>query len=134
MDFLTSGKLSPWGAGVLSLLVYAVLVFALVGILLLVSAWLGQRKTTPEKRMPFESGIIPTGSARFRYPVPFYLIAAFFLIFDVEAIFIFSWALAFERLGWAGWLQIAFFIVVLLLSLLYLWEKKGLQWGPTQKK
>ena len=125
---------SPWEPGVLSLLVYAFLVFGLVSILLFLASWLGEQKTGPEKLRPFESGVIPTGTARFRYPVPFYLVATFFLIFDVEAIFIFSWAVAFDRLGWSGWLQISFFIIVLLISLLYIWKKGGLEWGPTIRK
>jgi len=125
---------SPWEPGVLSLLVYAFLVFGLVSILLFLATCLGEQKTGPEKLRPFESGVIPTGTARFRYPVPFYLIATFFLIFDVEAIFIFSWAVAFDRLGWSGWLQISFFIIVLLISLLYIWKKGGLEWGPTIRK
>jgi NADH-quinone oxidoreductase subunit A len=120
--------------GVFSLVVYGFLVLVLVAILLFLSGWLGEKKKSPEKLRPFESGIIPTGSARFLYPVPFYLIAAFFLIFDVETAFIFSWAIAFESLGWSGWLQISFFIVILLVSLFYLWKKGGLEWGPTSQK
>ena len=95
------------------------------------SAWLGEKKRNPEKLRPYESGIIPTGLARFRFPVPFYLVAAFFLIFDVEAAFIFSWAIAFDSLGWSGWLQMSFFITVLLISLFYIWKKGGLDWGQT---
>ena len=125
---------SPWEPGLLSLLVYAFLVLGLVSVLFFLAGWLGEKKTSPEKSRPFESGIIPTGTARVPYPVPFYLVAAFFLIFDVEGIFIFSWAIAFDRLGWPGWIQISFFIVVLLVSLLYLWKKGGLEWGPTAKR
>jgi NADH-quinone oxidoreductase subunit A len=110
------------------------MVLALVAALLFLSAWVGEKKPNFEKAKPYESGITPTGSARFRYPVPFYLIAAFFLIFEVEAVYIFSWAIAAEPLGWAGWLQITFFILVLLASLLYLWGKGGLEWGPTSPK
>jgi NADH-quinone oxidoreductase subunit A len=102
-----------------------------VGVLLFLSSWLGEKKMEPEKLKPFESGIFPTGSARFPYPVPFYLVATFFLIFDVEAVYIFSWAIAVEPLGWPGWLQISFFIIVLLISLFYIWKKGGLEWGPT---
>ncbi len=125
---------SPWEPGLLSLIIYGFMVFALVAILLFISGWLGKKKPAMEKLRPYESGIIPTGSARFRYPVPFYLIAAFFLIFDVEAIYIFSWAIAADPLGWAGWLQITFFILVLLISLFYIWEKGGLEWGPKTPK
>jgi NADH-quinone oxidoreductase subunit A len=106
----------------------------LVTVLLLVSNWLGQKKPNPEKLRPYECGVIPTGTVRSLYPVPFYLIAAFFLIFDVEAAYIFSWAIAFDRLGWSGWLQICFFIFILIISLLYIWKKGGLEWGPTAQR
>ena len=125
---------TPWEPGFLSLIIYALLVFILVAVLLFLSSWLGEKKKEPEKLTPFESGIRPTGAARFRYPVPFYLVAVFFLIFDVEAVYILSWAIAVEPLGWAGWLQISFFIVILLISLFYIWKKGGLEWGPTPAK
>lgn len=112
-------NLTPWEPGVLSLVLYAAMVFALIGILLFLTRWLGEKKPTPEKQRPYECGIIPTGPAQFPYPVPFYLVAIFFLIFDVEAAFIFAWAIALKELGWYGWLQISLFIVILLLSLFY---------------
>jgi NADH-quinone oxidoreductase subunit A len=110
------------------------MVVGLVAVLLFFASWLGQKKENPEKLRPYESGIIPTGSARLRYPVPFFLVAIFFLIFDVEAAYIFSWAVSYYRLGWAGWLQISFFIFILLLGLAYIWRKGGLEWGPTSKE
>jgi NADH-quinone oxidoreductase subunit A len=126
--------LTPWEPGIFSLAIYALLVFLLIAALLFLSSWLGERKEIPEKLRPYESGIIPTGSARFPYTVPFYLIAAFFLIFDIEAAYIFSWAVAFNDLGWAGWTQISFFIIVLLVSLFYIWKKGGLDWRIASKK
>jgi len=120
--------LSPWEPGIFSLAVYGLLVFALIAVFLFLCAWPGAKKASPEKAMPYECGIIPTGFARFRYPVPFYLVAIFFLIFDVEAAYIFAWAVAFEPLGWSGWLRISFFIVMLLLGLFYLWSKGELDW------
>jgi NADH-quinone oxidoreductase subunit A len=129
------GTFSPWEPDISSLAIYGLLVLILVAILLFLAGWLGEKKKGPEKLRPFESGIIPTGSARFRYPVAFYLIATFFLIFDIEAAYIFSWAIAFDLLGWSGWLQISFFIIVLLTSLFYIWKKEGLEWGsPSQRK
>jgi NADH-quinone oxidoreductase subunit A len=125
---------NPWEPGFLSLIIYTLFVCALVVWLLFMSAWLGQKKSDPEKLKPWECGIIPTGSARTRYPIPFYLVAAFFLIFDVEAVFILSWAIAADPLGWHGWLQITFFIIILLISLFYVWGKGGLEWGPTAPK
>ena len=135
MDPLLSIKaLSPWEPGILALFVFALMVFGLVGILFFIAGWLGEKKPSPEKSRPYECGIVPTGTARFHYPVAFYLVAAFFLIFDVEAAFIFSWAIAFDRLGWSGWLQISFFVVILLISLFYIWKKGGLEWGPKTRK
>ena len=129
-----TGIFSPWEPGIFSLSVYGILVLAFVASQLFIAYWLGEKKKNPEKLRPYESGIIPTGTARLRYPVPFYLVAIFFLIFDVEAAFIFSWAIAYEELGWSGWMQISFFIIVLIVGLVYIWNKGGLEWGPTAKK
>lgn len=125
---------SPWAPGLIPLAVYALMVVGLVAMLLFLSSWLGERKISLEKNRPYESGIIPSGPARFNYPVPFYLVAVFFLIFDVEAVYIFSWAVAFESLGWFGWLEISIFILILIFGLFYIWKKGGLEWGPTGTK
>lgn len=117
-----------WEPGILTLGLYAGMVLALTGVLLFLCSWLGEKRGTHEKQRAYECGMIPSGSARFRYPVPFYLVAIFFLIFDVEAVFIFAWAVAFEELGWTGWLQIVFFITILLFGLFYIWGKGGLDW------
>ena len=74
-----AGTLSPWDPGIFSLIVYGVLVLGLVAVLLFISWWLGEKKINPEKLRPYESGIIPTGSARLHYPIPFFLVAIFFL-------------------------------------------------------
>lgn len=120
--------LSPWEPGLLALFLYGLMIFFLIAILLFLASWLGEKKINIEKKRPFECGVIPTGPARLSYPVPFYLVAVFFLIFDVEAVFIFAWAVATRDLGWAGWLQISFFILLLLAGLFYLWKKQGLIW------
>ncbi len=116
----------------LSLALYAVMVLGVVGALLFLSSWVGERKPSPEKARPYECGIIPTPPVQSRYPIPFYQVAIFFLIFDVEAAFILAWAVAFEALGWVGWLEILFFVVVLLMCLVYVWKKGGLEWGPAR--
>lgn len=123
-----AARMSPWTPGIFSLTVYAVLVLALIGVLLFLSRWLGERRENPEKLRPYECGIIPSGSAQLPYTAPFYLVAVFFLIFDVEGAYIFSWAVAFKALRWNGWLEITFFIIVLALSLVYIWRKGGLDW------
>ncbi len=130
MHPVSPAALSPWIPGLFSLALYTAMVLGLLGIVLFLTGWLGEKKIDPEKARPYECGVIPTGGARFRYPVPFYLVAVFFLIFDVEAAFIFAWAVAVNDLSWRGWWQITFFIIVLLVSLFYLWKKGGLDWKP----
>ncbi len=125
---------SPWHPGVFSLAVFTLIVVGLMVAMHVISSWAGEKKPNPEKLRAYESGIIPTGTARLRYPVPFFLVAIFFLIFDVEGAFIFSWAVACEDLGWQGWMQISFFIIVLLLGLVYIWRRGGLEWGPKSKQ
>jgi len=125
---------TPWEPGLFSFIIYTLLVFLLMTVFLFLSGWLGEKKKNPEKSRPYECGIIPTGTTRFPYPVAFYLVATFFLIFDVEAAYIFSWSIAFDRLGWKGWLQISFFIFILLIGLFYIWKKGGLEWGPKTRK
>ena len=131
---VSAEMLSPWEPGIFSLVLYVVLILVFVASQLVIAIWLGEKKKTVEKLRPYESGIIPTGTARLHYPVPFYLVAIFFLIFDVEGAFIFAWAIAHGALGWSGWMQISFFIVMLLLGLLYIWRKGGLDWGPITQK
>jgi NADH-quinone oxidoreductase subunit A len=129
-----TGVLSSWEPGIFSLSVYGVIVLALMLVLLFLCRWLGERIPNPEKSRPYESGIIPTGPARLRYPVPFFMVAIFFLIFDVEGAYIFSWAVAAKELGWIGWFRISFFIFMLMAGLVYIWAKGGLGWGPNQSQ
>ena len=119
---------------ILPLLVYTVITFLIIGVLLLAAWWLGAKTTSVNKELPYESGVIPSGAARRPLSVPFYLIAIFFIVFDVETAFIFTWAVAWEKLGLAGLLHITFFIVALLLGLAWLWLKGGLEWGPSAGK
>ena len=116
------------------LIVYTTTTVLIVGALLLAAWWLGAKSTNRNKELPYESGVIPCGSARLPLTVPFYLIAIFFIVFDVETSFIFTWAVAWEQLGLAGLLHITFFIVTLLLGLIWLWIKGGLEWGPSRMR
>ena len=111
------------------LIIYTALTVVIVAGLLFAAAFLGSGGTNPNKSLPYESGIIPTGSARIATPVPFYLIAIFFIVFDVESAFIFTWAVAWKELGFSGLLHITFFIVALLAGLVWIWIKGGLEWG-----
>lgn len=126
--------LASGGFGLQGMALYMAIVLALLVVLFLLTWWLGDNKPDNVKCSPYESGIIPSGSARFPFPASFYLVAIFFLIFDVEAAYIFSWAIAFEELGWTGWLRITFFIFILLASFLYIWKKGGLEWNPSSRK
>ena len=134
MEPIAQGAMSPFDAGVFSLVIYTILVAAFIALQLFLAAWVGEKKKSVEKSRPYECGIIPTGSARFRYPVPFYLVAIFFLIFDVEGAFIFTWAVVYEEVGLAGYIQMSFFIVLLLAGLFYIWKQGGLDWREANKQ
>lgn len=121
--------LSPWEPNLLAMAVYVSAVVIAMAVVLILTSRLGPRNPNPNKDRVYESGVIPSGPAQFDFPVPFYMIAAFFLIFDVEAAYIFSWAVAFKPLGFGGWIKITFFILVLLVSLFYVWAKGGLDRG-----
>lgn len=116
----------------LPLLIYTIITLVIISGLMLAARWLGASRTNPDKELPYESGIIPSDSARIAMPVPFYLIAIFFIVFDVESAFIFTWAVAWDILGIAGLLHITFFILALLLGLVWIWVKGGLEWGPSR--
>ncbi len=113
--------------------VYFVLVLALVIAMLAASYVLGQRHREPATDSPYESGIISAGSAHVRLSAKFYLVAIFFVIFDLEAVFIFAWAVAGRALGWAGYGEILIFSGVLIAALIYLWRLGALDWGSIQR-
>ncbi len=117
-----------------ALIVYTVVTVLLIGGMLVVAWWFGTGITSRNKMMPYESGVIPTGSARVRLYVPFYLLAIFFIVFDVESAFIFTWAVVWDQLGISGLIHISFFIIALLLGLLWIWLKGGLEWGPSKMR
>lgn len=134
MEPITDGAmLSPWEPGVFSLFLFGLLVLAFIGFQLFIAHWLGEKKESREKSRVYESGVIPTGKARLQFPVPFYMVAIFFLLFDVEGVFIFAWAVVFRDLGWTGWFQMAFFIIVLFVGLAYIWVKGGLDWRESHR-
>ncbi len=113
--------------------IYALVSVVLISVLLAAAWWLGDKRTSPAKQMAYESGVAPSGSARLAWPVPFYLVAIFFIVFDVEAAFIFTWAVAWDLLGIAGLVQITVFIAILFAGLAWLWLKGGLDWGPSRE-
>jgi NADH-quinone oxidoreductase subunit A len=111
------------------LVIYAALVLIVVGAMLGLSYVLGERHKDRATGEPYESGIVSTGSARLRLSVKYYLVAIFFVIFDLESAFIFAWAVAFRELGWVGYIEIIVFIGVLLAGLIYLWRNGALDWN-----
>ncbi|HEY3307967.1 MAG TPA: NADH-quinone oxidoreductase subunit A [Desulfuromonadaceae bacterium] len=114
-------------------LIYTAVTVVIIAGLLIAARWLGARHTSGVKNAPYESGIRPSTSARLALPVPFYLVAIFFIVFDVESAFIFIWAVAHDLLGLPGLIHITVFIVVLLAGLVWLWKKGALDWGPSVK-
>lgn len=115
------------------LVVYSGAVIVLVASMLALSHILGQRHTDRATGEPYESGIVSTGSARLRLSADFYLVAMFFVIFDLEAVFIFAWAIAFREVGWAGYMEILVFIGILIAALIYLWRQGALDWGTVRR-
>ena len=109
-------------------ILYFVLVVLLVAGMLLVSYVLGQRHHNPATGSPYEAGIVSEGSARLRLSAKFYLIAMFFVIFDLEAAFLFSWAVAARESGWTGFWEALLFAVILMAALLYLARVGALNW------
>jgi len=116
------------------LLLYGAIVLGLVCIMLGLSFVLGQRHNERATSEPYEGGILSTGSARLRFSSQFYLIAMLFVIFDVETIFIFSWAIAFKELGWFGYFGVGIFVILLFVVLIYEWRNGALDFGPDGKK
>ena len=116
------------------LLLYAGAVILLVGIMVGLSHVLGQRHKEAETDDPFESGIKATGDARIRFPVHFYIVAMFFVIFDLEAVFIIAWAISLKDVGWTSYTGMLVFIFILIAVLVYEWKIGALDFGPNGKK
>jgi NADH-quinone oxidoreductase subunit A len=110
-------------------------VFLIVGFAVFVAVamyalatWLGPKKPSALKDEPYESGSPSTGAQGLRLPVKFYLPAILFVIFDVEAIFLYPWAVLFRTLGWAGLVEMIVFLGLLVVALVYVWRKGALEW------
>lgn len=112
------------------LAVYFAAVLIIVVAMLGLSYVLGQRHTESATGSEYESGIVSQGSAQTRLSVKFFLIAAFFVIFDLEAVFLFLWAVAGRDLGWSGYVEMLIFVGALLTALVYLWRTGALDWYP----
>ncbi len=103
----------------------------MVGALLVVSYLLGERHKGRAMGEPYESGIVSTGSARLRVSTKFYLVALLFVLFDLEAVFVFAWAIAATEVGWSGYWGLLVFVGLLVVGLVYEWRQGALDWGKS---
>lgn len=118
----------------LALLINAVVVAFAMGAAFAMSWFFGRPTHSPEKDMPYESGIAPTGEAHVRTNVPYYLVAIFFLMFDVEIAFLYAWGVNLYELSWEGLLKAFVFILFLTGGLAYIWLRGGLVWRHPSKE
>ena len=110
------------------LLVYFAFVMVLVAAVLAVSYLLGQRHSDPATGDPYEGGIVSEGSAHVRFSMRYYQVAIFFVVFDLEAAFLYAWAGAAREIGWAGYWGMVLFVATLAAALLYIWRAGALDW------
>jgi NADH-quinone oxidoreductase subunit A len=112
----------------LSLLILFGLAAVIVLALLVIAQTIGPKSSSAVKAEPFESGNAPRGDARIRFSVRFYLVAMLFLIFDLEVVFLYPWAIYFRRLGVAGLVEMGVFLGILVIGFVYVWRKGALEW------
>jgi NADH-quinone oxidoreductase subunit A len=128
MTSQTSTAVVLWPLGVY----FAAVVIIVISIVAL-SYVLGERHREKQTNEPYESGIMSTGTARVRFDIKFYLIAMFFVIFDLEAVFVFAWAVSIRETGWSGYTEMLIFIGILTAALIYIWKIGALEWGSFAK-
>lgn len=110
-------------------LVHIVAVVALAATLLGLSAWVGVKRPSREKLSPYECGSPPVGDARERFSISFYLVGMLFILFDVEAVFLYPWAVVYKSLKWFGFVEMFLYIAILLAGYVYIWKKGALDWS-----
>jgi NADH-quinone oxidoreductase subunit A len=115
--------------GYLTILIYMGAVVFLAAAILGMSAWVGVKRPTREKLSPYECGIQPVGDARERFSISFYLVGMLFILFDVEAVFLYPWAVVYKELRWFGFVEMLLYIVILLAGYVYIWKKGALDWS-----
>ena len=132
--------MTPFGLhAYVPLLIHLLIACVLAGALLTLSTLIGWRRPNKAKGQPYECGITPTGDAREPFSVKFYLVAMVFILFDVEAIFLYPWAYIFKDLArnvatrWFGFMEMMLYVAILLVGYIYLWKKGALDWNKTQK-
>jgi NADH-quinone oxidoreductase subunit A len=110
-------------------LLQALVAMLLAAGLLTVSRLLGKRVQNRVKDMPYESGMVPTGDARQRFSVKFYLVGMLFILFDIEAIFLYPWAVVYRELLMPGFIEMLIFVILILSGFFYIWKKGALDWS-----
>lgn len=110
------------------ILIQFVIVAGLASIIIGLSAFVGRKSPTRAKLGPYECGSPPVGDARGRFSVSFYLVGMLFILFDVEAVFLYPWAVVSKELKWFGFFEMFLYIVILLVGYLYVWKKGALDW------
>jgi len=116
------------------LALFLIMVCGLIVLMLTLPALLGGKRVSRAVNEPYECGIVPVGSTHFRMPIPFYLFAIFFVIFDLEVVFLFAWAVAVKETGWLGFTEALIFILILFAALIYLWRLGALDWRTSRQK
>ena len=116
-------------SAILSLVVYFVVVVGLIAFLMIITHLSGERHFDRGTGIPYESGMLITGSAHMRFSADFYLVAMFFVIFDISAVYLFAWAVSVRELGWTGYAAAVVFMVETAAGLAYLWRSGAFEWG-----
>lgn len=116
------------------LALYFVIVCVLAVAMLSLSFVLGQRHHDRATSSPYESGIVSEGTARVRLSAKFYLVAMFFVIFDLEAVFLYAWSVSIREAGWFGYFEVVVFVFILIATLAYLWRVGALDWRSGQQR
>jgi NADH-quinone oxidoreductase subunit A len=119
-----------WFPVLIQILIAIAVAAAMIGL----SALLGRRVKDPVKMSPYESGMKPVGSARERFSVKFYLVAMVFILFDIEAIFLYPWAVIYRQLKLFAFFEMLLFIVLVLCGFFYIWKKGVLNWSTDESR
>lgn len=115
-------------AAFVPILIMVVVAIGFAAFTLIASHYLGRRVYDPAKMMPYECGITPVGNARERFHARFYLVAMLFIVFDIEIVFLYPWAVVFKQLRLFGLIEMGVFLLILILGFVYVWGKGALEW------
>lgn len=117
----------------LPVLIHAALVMGIGVVMLALSSFIGRHKPTPEKAMPYESGVVPVGDTRHPLNVKFYLVAMLFILFDVEAVFLYPWIVVYRELKMLGFFEMLLYMAIILAGFFYIWKSGALDWNRPEQ-